>query len=71
MLSDPTVRLSRPADRARVVARLKEADTKRRQNARDRATRLGLPLRTVSADGRNRKSPVSTETARFISPPRI
>ncbi|MGL4399323.1 MAG: S8 family serine peptidase [Luteolibacter sp.] len=52
MLSDPTVRLSRPADRAKVVARLKVADTKRRQNARDRASRLGLPLRSVSANGR-------------------
>jgi hypothetical protein len=52
MLSDPTVRLSRPADRARVVARLKEADTRRRQNARGRAARLGLPLRSVLANGR-------------------
>ncbi len=52
LLSDPTVRLSRPADRARVVARLQKSETKRRQNARDRASLLGLPLRTVSANGR-------------------
>jgi hypothetical protein len=52
LLSDPAVRLSRPVDRARVVARLQEAETKRRQNARDRATLRGLPLRTVFPNGR-------------------
>ncbi len=52
LLSDPAVRLSRPVDRARVVARLQEAETKRRQNARARATLRGLPLRTVSPNGR-------------------
>jgi Subtilase family/MBG domain/PKD domain len=52
MLSDPTVRLSKPADRAWVVAHLKKADAKRRLHARERASRLGLPLRSVSANGR-------------------
>jgi Subtilase family/MBG domain len=52
LLSDPAVRLSRPVDRARVVARLRESETKRRQAARDRATLRGLPLRMVSPSGR-------------------
>ncbi len=52
LLSDPTVRLSRPADRAKVVARLQKSDTQRRHNARARASLLGLPLRTVSPNGR-------------------
>ena len=52
MLADPAIQLSRPADRARVVARMKGNENARRQNARARATLLGLPLRTVAANGR-------------------
>lgn len=52
ILADPATQLSRPADRARVVARLAASETTRRQNARARATLLGLPLRTESPAGR-------------------
>ena len=52
ILADPATQLSRPADRARVVARMKGIENTRRQNARARATLLGLPLRTVAANGR-------------------
>lgn len=52
LLADPANRLSRPADRARVVARLGEIETTRRQKVRARGTLLGLPLRRVMANGR-------------------
>lgn len=52
LLSDPAVQLSRPADRARVVARMAAIENTRRQNARARAALLGLPLRTESPNGR-------------------
>ena len=52
ILADPATQLSRPADRARVVARMKGNENARRKNARARATVLGLPLRTVTANGR-------------------
>ncbi len=52
LLADPATQLSRPADRARVVARMAGIENTRRQNARARATLLGLPLRTVAANGR-------------------
>ena len=52
LLADPATQLSRPADRARVAARLAEIETNRRQNARARATLRGLPLRTVLPNGR-------------------
>lgn len=52
LLSDPAVQLSRPADRARVVARMAEIETTRLQNARARATTMGLPLRTMQPNGR-------------------
>ncbi|MES2921714.1 MAG: S8 family serine peptidase, partial [Verrucomicrobiota bacterium] len=52
LLADPATQLARPADRARVVARMAGIENTRRQNARARATLLGLPLRTVAANGR-------------------
>ncbi len=52
LLADPATQLSRPADRARVVARMAGIENARRQNARARATLLGLPLRTAAANGR-------------------
>ncbi len=52
LLDDPAIQLSRPADRGRVVARMAELEDARRQNARTRATLLGLPLRTVLPNGR-------------------
>ena len=52
ILADPATQLSRPADRARVVARMKGIENTRRQNVRARATLLGLPLRMVAANGR-------------------
>jgi hypothetical protein len=52
LLDDPAVSLSRPADRARVVARMGEIEATRSQNARARATLLGLPLRTEQPNGR-------------------
>ncbi len=52
LLADPAIQLSRPADRAQVVARMAGIENNRRQNARARATLLGLPLRTVAANGR-------------------
>src|SRR5688572_12367925 len=52
LLDDPATRLSRPADRARVVARMAGIEANRRQNARARATLLGLPLRTELPNGR-------------------
>ena len=52
LLSDPATQLSRPADRARVVKRMQEIETTRRQNVRARATLLGLPLRTELPNGR-------------------
>lgn len=52
LLADPAVSLSRPADRIRVVTRMGEIEANRRQNARDRATRLGLPLRAEQPGGR-------------------
>lgn len=52
ILSDPAIQLSRPADRARVVARMAASENTRRQNARARAALLGLPLRTESPAGR-------------------
>jgi len=55
LLADPAIRLSRPADRDRVVARLAEIETTRRQNARTRAKFLGLPLREEMPNGRIRE----------------
>ncbi|MEO7098770.1 MAG: MBG domain-containing protein [Luteolibacter sp.] len=52
LLADPTIEFSRPEDRAKVVARMEEIENTRRHNARDRATLLGLPLRTESPNGR-------------------
>ena len=52
LLSDPAIQLSRPADRAQVVARLKGFENTRRQDARARAARQGLPLRTELPNGR-------------------
>lgn len=52
LLSDPAIQLSRPADRAQIVDRLKGFENTRRQNARARAVLLGLPLRTVLPNGR-------------------
>ena len=52
LLGDPAIRLSRPADRAKVVARLREFENTRRQKARARAIFLGLPLRTELPNGR-------------------
>jgi len=52
LLSDPAVKLSRPVDRARVVARIAGIEKARLQNARARATLMGLPHRNVLANGR-------------------
>ena len=52
LLADPATRISRPADRARIVARMAEIENNRRQNAHARATQLGLPLRTEQPNGR-------------------
>jgi hypothetical protein len=52
LLADPAVELSRPDDRARVVARLAGIENTRRTNAHARAAQLRLPLRTVFANGR-------------------
>ncbi len=52
LLADPAIRLAHPADRARVVARMAEIENARLQHARDRATAMGLPLRTTLANGR-------------------
>jgi hypothetical protein len=52
LLADPAIQLSRPVDRMRVVARMEGIENTRRQNARARATRLGLPLRTELPNGR-------------------
>ena len=52
LLSDPAIQLSRPVDRARVVARMGGIENTRRQNARARATLLGLPVRTQFPNGR-------------------
>lgn len=52
LLADPATQLSRPLDRQRVVARMAEIEGARRQDARTRATLLGLPLRTVMSNGR-------------------
>ena len=55
LLDDAVTQLSRPAERALVVARMAEIETTRRQSARARATRLGLPLRSVLPNGRVRE----------------
>ena len=52
LLDDPATQLARPADRARVVKRMAEIETARQQQARDRATQRGLPLRTMLGNGR-------------------
>ncbi|RPJ33947.1 MAG: hypothetical protein EHM17_08445 [Verrucomicrobiaceae bacterium] len=52
LLADPAVQLSRPADRARVVARMAEIENKRRENARAMALARGLPWRTELPNGR-------------------
>ena len=52
LLADPAIQLSRPADRARVVARMAEIENTRRQSARARAAHQGLPLRTELPTGR-------------------
>ncbi len=52
VISDPAVRLGRPADRARVVAKIAAIENTRRQNARAKAARLGLSLRSQSRNGR-------------------
>ncbi|MEI8036851.1 MAG: MBG domain-containing protein [Verrucomicrobiota bacterium] len=52
LLDDPATQLSRPADRERVVKRMAEIEGARLQDARTRATLLGLPLRTVMSNGR-------------------
>lgn len=52
LLADPAVQLSRPADRAKVVAGMAAIENARLQNARARAARLGLPLRTILPNGR-------------------
>ena len=52
VLEDPSIQLSRPADRARVVAQMGAIESARRQNARNRAALRGLPLRTELPSGR-------------------
>jgi hypothetical protein len=52
LLADPAIQLSRPADRAQVVARMTAIENTLRQDARARATRQGLPLRTELPSGR-------------------
>ena len=52
LLADPATRLARPADRQRVVTRMAEIEAARRHNAHARATLLGLPLRSVTSNGR-------------------
>jgi len=51
LLADPAVKLSRPEDRGRVVARMAAIEHARNQQARDRATALGLPHRTTTPSG--------------------
>jgi hypothetical protein len=51
LLADPAISLSRPDDRARIVARMAEIENTRRQNARAKAAAIGLPLRTVQPGG--------------------
>lgn len=52
LLDAPGVQISRPADRARVVARMEEIQNDRRNNAQARAMLLGLPLRKELPNGR-------------------
>ncbi|MEY3895288.1 MAG: hypothetical protein RLZZ214_807, partial [Verrucomicrobiota bacterium] len=52
LLADPAAQLSRPADRALIVERMRGFEDTRRQNARARAVRQGLPLRTELPTGR-------------------
>ena len=52
LLENPAIQLSRPADRAQVVARIGVIESNRRQNARAKAVRLGLPIRREFANGR-------------------
>jgi len=51
LLAAPETSLARPADRDRVVRRMGVIERNRRDNARARAARLGLPLRTIHPNG--------------------
>lgn len=55
LLADPTTQLQRPADRERVVARMRNLDKTRRQNALAKAARLGFPVRSALPNGRLRE----------------
>jgi hypothetical protein len=52
LLADPATDISRPADRARVVAQMSANENTRRQNARAKAAARGLPLRSQMPNGR-------------------
>ncbi|MCF7675247.1 MAG: S8 family serine peptidase, partial [Akkermansiaceae bacterium] len=52
LLADPQTHLSQPAERDRVVRQMAAIEHDRRQNARARATQLGLPLRLTLPGGR-------------------
>ncbi|MES2440471.1 MAG: MBG domain-containing protein [Verrucomicrobiota bacterium] len=52
LLDDPATELWRPADRARVVARMTDITNMRRLDARTKAANLGLPFRSELPNGR-------------------
>jgi hypothetical protein len=52
LLDDPATRLERPADRARIVARMTVLEDTRRQTAHDKAKLRNLPLRSMLPNGR-------------------
>lgn len=52
LLADPAIRMTEPADRAKVVARMAEIEKNRQRLARERAAAMGLPLRTTLPNGR-------------------
>jgi hypothetical protein len=52
LLEAPGVNMEKADDRARVVLRMQQIETDRRQRARAKAAAVGLPVRTARADGR-------------------
>lgn len=52
LLADPAIRMTDPADRAKVVARMADIEKNRQRLARERAAAMGLPLRTTLPNGR-------------------
>ncbi len=51
ILTDPTLRMSRSADRAKMVRRIRAIENQQQAATQQKARRMGLPMRSQGADG--------------------